>query len=117
MSKKTNIAFMLALTSLGFVAAGTTPAMAYSCAAEYEAAEKIIAEAERLVTKDTDSRILAMITEAKGIADAGIISHKKANQGHTGAVGKFMHGDSVRKGRWAQSLATQAVFLLNGETR
>ncbi|NQV85168.1 MAG: hypothetical protein HQ494_15260 [Rhodospirillales bacterium] len=117
MSKKTNIAFVLALTSLGFVAAGTTPAMAYSCGAQFKSANKIIAEAEGLVTKDTDSRILAMIAEAKGIAQAGIISHKKANQGHTGDVGKFMHGDSVRKGKWAQSLATQAIFLMSGETR
>jgi len=117
MSKKSNIAFVLALTSFGFVAAGTSPAMAYSCGAEFATASELIAEAEGLVKKDTDSRILAMIAEAKGIAASGIISHNKANQRHTGDTGKFMHGDAVRKGRWAQTLANQAIFSMTGETR
>lgn len=117
MLKKTNIALVLTVMSLGFASAGTTPAMAYSCGAEFSAANELIAEAEGLVKKDTDSRILAMIAEAKGIAMAGIISHRKANQRHTGDTGKFMHGDAVRKGRWAQTLANQAIFLLTGETR
>ena len=117
MLKTTSFALVLTLTSLGFVAAGTTPAMAYTCEAEFSAAKEAIAEAEALVKEDTDSRILAMIAEAKGIAEAGITSHRKANQRHTGETGKYMHGDSVRKGRWAQTLAAQAIFLLTGETR
>ena len=117
MSKKSNTALVLTLVSLGFVAAGAAPAMAYSCEAQFSAANELIAEAESLVKEDTDSRILAMIAEAKGIAAAGITSHRKANERHTGDRGKFMHGDSVRKGRWAQSLADQAIFLLTGETR
>ncbi|NQV84937.1 MAG: hypothetical protein HQ494_14090 [Rhodospirillales bacterium] len=117
MLKGKNLILALALAGFGFAAVGTTSAMAYSCGAEYEAAEKLISEAKSMVKADTDSRILAMITEAEGIADAGIISHKKANQPHTGDNGKFMHGDSVRKGRWARSLANQAIFLMNGETR
>lgn len=117
MWKTTHFAAMLTLTSLGFIAAGTAPAMAYSCEAEFAAANELIAEAESLVKEDTDSRILAMIAEAKGIAESGITSHRKASERHTGDKGKFMHGHSVRKGRWAQTLATQAIFLLTGETR
>jgi len=117
MLKTTKFALALTLASLGFVVAGTAPAMAYTCEAEFSAANELIAEAESLVKDDTDSRILAMIAEAKGIAAAGITSHRKANERHTGDKGKFMHGDSVRKGRWAQTLANQAIFLLTGETR
>jgi len=117
MIKKTRIALALALTSFGFVAAGTSPAMAYACKAEFNGAQELIKEAEGMVKNDTDSRIQAMIAEAKGIAEAGITSHAKANQRHTGENGKFMHGDAVRKGRWAQSLANQAIFLMSGETR
>jgi len=117
MLNRKNLVLALALAGFGSAAVGTTPAMAYSCGAEFKNAQELISEAESLVKKDTDSRILAMIAEAKGIAAAGIVSHKKANQPHTGDNGKFMHGDSVRKGRWAQSLANQAIFLLTGETR
>ncbi len=117
MLKTIKFALTLTLASLGFVAAGTAPALAYSCESEFSAANELIAEAESLVKEDTDSRILAMIAEAKGIAAAGITSHRKASQGHTGGKGKFMHGDSVRMGRWAQTLAKQAIFLLTGETR
>lgn len=117
MSNKTNAALVLAVAGLAFVTAGTAPALAYSCEAEFAAANDLIAEADAMAKDDTDSRILAMIAEAKGIAAAGITSHRKANERHTGDKGKFMHGDSVRKGRWAQTLANQAIFLLTGETR
>jgi hypothetical protein len=109
------IAFTLSV--IGMTAAATTLAFAYSCESEFAEASQIVAEAEALVKEDTDSRILAMIAEAKGIAEAGIISHRKANEGHTGETGKFMHGDAVRMGKWAQTLAKQAIFSLTGEIR
>lgn len=90
-------------------------AMAYSCQAQFHRAEMLIERVEKLAKSDTDSRILAIIAQAKGIAHAGIISHNRASQGHTGDVGKFMHSDSVRNGKWAQQLAKQAYFLMTGE--
>ena len=107
----------MVLIAAGFSLTTMTPAFAYSCNAEFQSAQELIKEAESMVKADTDSRILALIAKAKGIASAGIISHSKANQGHTGATGKFMHGNSVSMGRQAQSIATQAIFLLSGETR
>ncbi len=117
MSKKTPIALVMAVTAFGFVAAASSSAMAYSCGAEFKAAKELIKEAQSHVTKDTDSRVLGLIAEARGIAEAGIVSHSKASQNHKGDVGKFMHSDSVRKGRWAQNLASQAIFLQTGEER
>jgi len=93
----------------------STQSMAYSCMAQFERAQELVSQAEKLVKEDTDSRILAMIAEARGIAQAGLISHKRASEKHTGETGKFMHSDSVRKGKWAQDLAKQAIFLLSGE--
>ncbi|MBL4758262.1 MAG: hypothetical protein JKY32_11730 [Rhizobiales bacterium] len=55
-----------------------------------------------------------MIEKAKELADAGIVSHEHASEGHRGNIGKFMHSDAVRKGRWAQHLAGQALFMLTG---
>ncbi len=112
-SLKSTIAALLLTGALSIATTGQ--AMAYSCSAQFEHANVLISEAEQFVKKDTDSRILAMIAEAKGIAQAGIISHNAASQGHTGEVGKFMHSDAVRKGKWAQQLAKQAIFLLTGE--
>lgn len=89
-------------------------ANAYSCGAVFKQAQGLIKKAEALVTKDTDSRIKSMILEAKGMADAGIISHKAAMERHTGKVGKYAHSDSVRKGRQAVALIKQALFLLTG---
>lgn len=110
-----SIVFMFSV--IGITAASTTLAFAYSCESEFAKASQLVAEVESLVKEDTDSRILAMIAEAKGIAEAGIISHRNASERHTGENGKFMHGDAVRKGKWAQTLAKQAVFLLTGEIR
>jgi len=95
---------------------GTGQAFAWSCEAEYSAAEDLITQAEALVKPDTDSRILALIEEAKGLADGGIINHRKAGERHTGEVGKYKHSDAMRKARWSQQLASQALFLLTGET-
>jgi len=116
MLKTTFTALALTLASIGFVAGGASPAMAYSCEGQFSRANELVTKAESMVKKDTDARILALIAEAKGIANSGIISHRKANERHTGKNGKFMHGDSVRKGKWAQSLAKQAIFLLSGDT-
>lgn len=101
--------------ALCFVVASA--AFAYSCEAEFAKANQLVAEAEALVTENTDARALAMIAEAKGIAEAGIVSHRKATERHTGENGKFMHSDAVRKGKWAQSLAKQAIFLITGEIK
>jgi hypothetical protein len=106
------VALSLILSTLAFAIPGQ--ALAYTCEAVYEAAETLIEQAEALVKPDTDSRILAMIEQAKGLADGGIASHRRASEGHTGDVGKFMHGDAVRIGRQAQDLAREALFLLTG---
>lgn len=93
-----------------------SPAMAYSCKAVFKEASGLIKQAEALVKEDTDSRIKALIAEAKGMAEAGLVSHVAADQRHTGDVGKYAHGDSVRKGRTAVSMAKEALFLLTGVT-
>jgi len=90
-------------------------ALAYSCMSEFSEAQHLVDQAQVLVAPDTDSRVLAMIAEARGIAEAGMISHKAASESHTGEVGKYMHSDSVRKGKWAQDLAKEAIFLMNGK--
>ena len=105
------------LAALGLFIAGTSPVHAYSCNAEFAKAEALIKEAEGLVKPDTDARILALIEQAKGIANAGIVSHRKAGERHVGATGKFMHGQAVSLGRQAQAVAKEALFLLTGETR
>lgn len=89
-------------------------ASAYSCKAVFFEANTLIKKAEKLVTPKTDSRIISIIEEAKGLAKSGLVSHDKANQNHHGKVGKFAHSDSVRRGKWAVSLAKQALFLLTG---
>lgn len=102
----------LALT-LGLMA----PASAYTCNAVFGEAEKLISEAESKVKPDTDSRIKAMIAEAKGLLEAGRISHGQAAEKHVGPSGKYAHGDAVRKARWAADLAKEAIFLASGEPR
>lgn len=92
----------------------TNNSYAYSCKAVYIEAENLIEKAEKMVTKKTDSRIKAMLEEAKGLADSGFVSHKAANERHTGKAGKYAHGDAVRKGRQAVALAKEALFLLTG---
>ncbi len=91
-------------------------ALAWSCQSQYQKAEELIDRAEKLTTVNTDSRILSMLEQARGLADAGIISHERASEGHTGETGKYMHGDAIRKAIWAQDLAKEAYFLLTDET-
>lgn len=104
-----------AFLSLSLVAGGVTSAAAYSCEAEFAKADRLIKQANAALKPGTDARILAMIAEAKGINEAAKLSHRKASQRHTMKDGKYMHGDAVRKGRWAQSLAKEAIFLATGE--
>lgn len=99
------LALALLTTSIG-------TAQAYSCQAIFQEAKQLISQAESKVTDKTDSRIKAMIAEAKGLAESGIVSHTAANERHVGDIGKYAHGDSVRKGRWAVALAKEALFLL-----
>ena len=113
---KSNISTAL-LGALVLVIASAGQVRAYSCNAEFTKAEALIKEADGLVKPDTDSRILALIEEARGIANAGIVSHRKATERHVGPTGKYMHGQAVSKGRQAQSVAKQALFLLTGKTR
>jgi hypothetical protein len=94
----------------------STAAQAWSCETTFKEAMTQIEAAEALVDENTDSRILGMIAEAKGIAEAGIVSHRKSNEGHTKEVGKYRHSDAITKGREAQLLAKQAKFLITGET-
>ncbi len=115
MKKSAQAIASMAILAGGFAVLTPSQVMAYSCMSQFEHAKQLIEDAEKLVDENTDSRILAMIAEAKGIAQAGIISHQAASEGHTGEVGKFMHSDAVRKGKWAQDLARQATFLLTGE--
>lgn len=117
MIKRTYSTIAVALLGLVLAGGSATPALAYSCESQFASADRLIAEAQALIKQDMDARIKAMVAEAKGINDAAKLSHREASQRHTGADGKYMHGDAVRKGRWSQSLAKQAIFLLSGEPR
>lgn len=116
MSKSLQRTALIALISASAMFALPGQTLAWSCQSQYEEAERLIEKAENLVADDTDSRILAMLEQAKGLADSGIVSHAKASEGHTGEVGKFMHGNAMRQAAWAQELAKQAYFLLTTET-
>ena len=96
---------------------GAGSAMAYSCEVEYKKGESLIKEAEGYIKPDTDARIKAMLAEAKGRLEAAEISHRQASEKHTGSMGKYMHGDAVRQGREAQSLASEVIFLATGHPR
>jgi hypothetical protein len=104
-----------------FVAAacllGAGEAQAYMCEGLFATAEQRIKEAEGTITKETDVRIKQKLAEAKGLLDAAKIGHREATERHTGVVGKFSHGDAVRQARWAESLATEVIFLSTGATR
>lgn len=115
MTKPARSSLYATVVTLAMVLAGASTAMAYSCQAVFQEAQTLIKEAESLVTDKTDSRIKAMIAEAKGLAEGGLVSHTAANERHHGSAGKYAHGDSVRKGRWAVALAKEALFLLTGK--
>jgi hypothetical protein len=98
-------------------ALGTASAEAYMCEGLFAAAEERIKEAEGAITADTDVRIKQKLAEAKGLLESAKIGHRQATERHTGAVGKYSHGDAVRQARWAESLATEVIFLSTGATR
>ncbi len=76
------------LLATGVLAVGfSVNAQAYSCNKIFKEADGLITKAEVMVTDKTDSRIKAMIAEAKGLANAGLISHKAASQKHVGDIG------------------------------
>ncbi len=113
--KKNILSKITTLLAVSVLAIGfSTNAQAYSCNKIFKEADGLITKAEAMVDDKTDSRIKAMLAEARGLANAGLVSHKAASQKHVGDVGKYAHGDSVRKGRWAVSLAKEALFLLSG---
>lgn len=116
---KTKFVNLLSTMALGVAVslATASTAQAYSCNAIFKEANKLIKQAETKASNKTDSRIMSMIEEAKGLASAGLVSHKQANQRHSGKTGKYAHGDSVRKGRWAVALAKEALFLLDDKPR
>jgi hypothetical protein len=96
---------------------GVAPASAYMCEGLIKAAEDRIKEAEGKIKPDTDVRIKQKLVEAKGILESAKVGHRQATERHTGPVGKYSHGDSVRQARWAESLASEVVFLATGEAR
>lgn len=109
--------FVAPAVTFALILGGATSALAYSCQATFQEAQSLISEAESKMTPQTDSRIRALITKAKGLADAGLISHTEASERHHGPTGKYAHGDSVRMGRESAALAKEALFLLTGEPR
>lgn len=99
--KQLNQLLISASMIFGLLLISTSNSYAYSCKAVYIEAENLIEQAEGLINKNADSCIKAMIEEAKGLADSCVISHKVTNERHTRAIGKYAHGDAVRKGRGA----------------
>jgi hypothetical protein len=96
---------------------GAGAADAYMCEALFATADQRIKEAEGTITKDTDVRIKQKLAEAKGLLESAKIGHRQTTERHTGAIGKYSHGDAVRQARWAEALATEVIFLSTGETR
>ena len=92
-------------------------AEAYMCEGLFAVADERIKEAESKLTPDTDVRIKQKLAEAKGLLESAKIGHRQATERHTGVVGKYSHGDAVRQARWAETLATEVIFLTTGETR
>jgi len=113
MTLRTVMVTVAAAVTLG----GVASASAYMCEGLFATAEQRIKEAEAKVTPETDVRIKQKIAEAKGLLDSAKIGHRQATERHTGDVGKYSHGDAVRQARWAESLATEALFLTTGEPR
>jgi hypothetical protein len=96
---------------------GAGAAEAYMCEGLFAIAEQRIKEAEDTFTPDTDVRVKQKLAEAKGLLESAKIGHRQATERHTGVVGKYSHGDAVRQARWAESLATEVIFLNTGATR
>ena len=96
---------------------GVAPASAYMCEGLFKIAEERIKEAEGKITPDTDVRIKQKLVEAKGVLETAKVGHRQATERHTGPVGKCSHGDAVRQARWAESLASEVIFLATGQER
>jgi hypothetical protein len=96
---------------------GAGAAEAYMCEGLFAIAEQRIKEAEATFTPDTDVRVKQKLAEAKGLLESAKIGHRQATERHTGVVGKYSHGDAVRQARWAESLASEVIFLSTGATR
>jgi hypothetical protein len=106
------------LVMAGLVGAwGVAPAGAYQCEGLFKIADERIKEAEGKITPGTDVRIKQKLAEAKGVLEAAKIGHRQATERHTGAIGKYSHGDAVRQARWAESMASEVIFLATGEER
>jgi hypothetical protein len=110
--------FAVVMMALALVAGwGFVPATAYMCEAMFSAAEERIKEAEGKIQPDTDVRVKQKLAEAKGLLESAKIGHRQAGERHTGPIGKYSHGDAVRQARWAESLATEVIFLATGQPR
>jgi hypothetical protein len=109
------IRLMGAIVVAGTLVAGA--AEAYMCEGTFATAEQRIKEAESSITGETDVRIKQKLAEAKGLLESAKIGHRQATERHTGPVGRYSHGDAVRQARWAESLATEVIFLSTGATR
>src|SRR5262245_48236888 len=107
--------WIVAMAVVSVLAAGT--AEAYMCEGLFAVADQRIKEAEGAINGETDVRIKQKLAEAKGLLESAKIGHRQAAERHTGAVGKYSHGDAVRQARWAESLATEVIFLSTGATR
>jgi hypothetical protein len=99
------------------IAGAVAPSAAYMCESLFTVADDRIKEAEAKVHPDTDVRIKQKLAEAKGLLESAKIGHRQATERHTGAAGKYSHGDAVRQARWAESLASEVIFLASGEPR
>lgn len=117
MSNRTHLALASLSLLLALFLTGIQTVLAYSCEAEFSKAEQTINEAKAAVNEQTDARIKASLAEAEGLLKAAQISHRQASERHVGEHGKYMHGDAVRKARWAQTLATEVIFLATGDPR
>jgi hypothetical protein len=105
------------ILALGLTLALAGGADAYMCESLFAVADQRIKDAESKLTPDTDVRIKQKLAEAKGLLESAKIGHRQATERHTGVVGKYSHGDAVRQARWAESLASEVIFLTTGETR
>jgi hypothetical protein len=105
------------ILALGLTLALASGVEAYMCESLFTVADQRIKEAEAKLTPDTDVRVKQKLAEAKGLLESAKIGHRQATERHTGVVGKYSHGDAVRQARWAESLASEVIFLTTGETR
>ncbi len=94
MLKSIKTTAVTALLASSFAIIAPSQASAWSCQAQFEEAQSLIADPEKLVNEITDARILALLAQAKDLSHSGIISHNHASEGHTGETGKHMHSNA-----------------------